>query len=340
MDHILSAQQFSPDILMEVFDRADYLGDKLNKSEPIESPQPHGRNGVATVFYEPSTRTRLSFEAAASYIHLPYISTENAKEFSSAVKGELIEDTVLTIGKYAGAIVMRHGEVGALQRAAAVSEVPLINAGDGGGEHPTQAILDAYTIWKEKGRLDNLNVVLGGDLKKGRTARSLAILLSKFDNNHITGLSLPQLSLGNDIKAHLAETNTGYYETTDMHEAIAGKDVIYWTRLQLERHKKEMSFIRRCLLKVRFKKQEVSLADNFILDDESLKNIDGNAIIMHPLPRNNEIARSVDKDPRAKYFDQVENGVHVRMALLDMLFRNELQLSRPALREEVLALST
>lgn len=304
--HILSARQFGPDQITELFDRTDFMADKLRNAEPITSPKLNGKNGVATLFYEPSTRTRLSFEFAAQYLHLPMAGTENAKEFSSAVKGESIEDSVMTVGKYAGLIVIRHKETGAVDRAAAVSEVPLINAGDGEGEHPTQALLDLYTIFKEKGRTDNLNVVIGGDLVKGRTARSLATLLSHYSGNHLTFVSLPELQMRDDIKQHLKQAGTAYEETDDMFGALQGADVVYWTRLQLERHGDSED-------------DKPSLEQNYVIGQAALQTIEDDAIIMHPLPRNNEIERSVDSDPRAKYFDQVENGLHLRMALLDML---------------------
>jgi aspartate carbamoyltransferase catalytic subunit len=313
--HILSAKQFDTDQLGDLFERTDFMADKMRNSEPIDCPRRLGRNAVATVFYEPSTRTRLSFEAAAQYLGLPILSTENAGEFSSAVKGESVEDTVHTIGRYAanGAIVMRHKEEGALEHAAAAGSeigVPIINAGDGEGEHPTQGQLDLYTIKKELGTTEGLNVVIGGDLVKGRTARSLAILLSLYKDNHVTFVSLPELRIGDDIKHHLAETGTSYEETEDMYTALKDADVVYWTRLQLERHDDEEKG-----------KEGICLERNYVIDQAAIQTMEDDAILLHPLPRNNEISRSVDHTRQAKYFNQVENGLYVRMALLDKLLR-------------------
>lgn len=303
VSHVLSARQYGDDELNGIFERAGFMRDKLLGGEEINSPRPYGKNAVATVFYEPSTRTRLSFEAAAEYLHLPILSTENAREFSSAIKGETIEDTVRVLGNYAGTIVMRHHETGAASKAAAVSQVPIINAGDGKGEHPTQSLLDMFTIKDEKGRLSLLNVVIGGDLANGRTARSLAQMLSLFKGNNITFVSTPDLRIGEDIKQHLIEQNTHFSETDNMLQALHDADVVYWTRLQKERL------------------DNSATTSDFALGQTALQAMRQDAIIMHPLPRVDEIAPSVDADPRAVYFRQAENGLYVRMALLDMLLR-------------------
>lgn len=306
MKHILSARQFDQAELEEVFERTDHIRNEqaINKRELA---QRHLGEVVATVFYEPSTRTRLSHEAAAARVGASYISTENAGEFSSAIKGETLEDTIRTIGSYADIIVMRHPEIGAADRAATVSEVPIINAGDGKGEHPTQALLDMYTIKKHKNRIHDLEVVIGGDLAHGRTVRSLAMMLSLYDANRITFVSTQELQIGNDIKKHLEVTGTEYYETDDIYKALHAADIVYWTRLQKERIKDPM------------------LGSSFVIDQAALQAMTkADAAIMHPLPRVDEIAQSVDSDPRAVYLpQQVKNGMFVRMGLIDDLLSNK-----------------
>jgi len=305
-EHVLSARQFSTDELGQIFEHTD---DMRRAVEAGRRQLATRRTGfvAATLFYEPSTRTRLSFESAAVRLGMGLISTENAKEFSSAIKGETIEDTVRVVGAYADTIVMRHHEDGTAEKAAAASKVPIINAGDGKNEHPTQALLDMYTIRREKGRLDNLHVVMGGDLKYGRTVRSLARLLSLYDNNHLSFVSVPELQMRDDITAHLDETDTSYTTTDDMFGVLHDADVVYWTRLQKERLGDD---------------KDGSVESSFVIDQAALQAMSGSATIMHPLPRVGEIDESVDADPRAKYFAQAENGLYVRMALLDMLLEN------------------
>ncbi len=300
IEHVLSARQANPDQLDRLFAHTDTMRDALaSRSTKRELAGRHAGLMVATLFYEPSTRTRLSFESAAQRLGAGVISTENAREFSSAAKGETIEDTIRTIDKYAELIVMRHHETGAAEKAAAVSRVPIINAGDGKGEHPTQALLDMRTIKEERGRLNDLRVVIGGDLAHGRTARSLALLLSMYENNHISFVSTPDLQIGYDIRDHLDEVGTSFNETDDMFGALREADVVYWTRLQKERL------------------HDPNLRSEFTLGQAALQVMKDDAIIMHPLPRVGEIEHSIDDDPRAVYFDQVEHGLHVRMALID-----------------------
>ncbi len=232
------------------------------------------------------------------------ISTENAGEYSSAIKGETLEDTIRTVNAYADAVVIRHKETGAADRAAAVSTVPIINAGDGKGEHPTQALLDLYTIQREKGRLDSLRIVIGGDLAHGRTARSLAQVVSLYRGNHITFVSVPELQIGDDIKLYLSRHGTTHHETDNLLAALKDADVVYWTRLQKERL------------------SNPALESSFVIDEKALKAMPKDTVIMHPLPRVKEIAAAVDTDPRAAYFRQVENGLYIRMALFDQLFGN------------------
>jgi aspartate carbamoyltransferase catalytic subunit len=307
--HILSVEQFDPTYLGELFGRADEL--KRQASDPVlrrELAERHIGRQMCSLFYEPSTRTRLSFEAAAAKMGVGVVSTENAREFSSAAKGETLEDTIRVLDAYDfGAIVLRHHETGAATRAAAVSKTPIINAGDGKGEHPTQALLDAYTIHREFGRLDNLRVVMGGDLAHGRTVRSLAQLLAKYDGNTIDFVSTPELQIDEDIKIMLRTSNTEFSETSSVADVLSTADVVYWTRTQTERHEGT----------------ESAGADNFALNAEVLKPLPDNAIIMHPLPRVTEIATEVDDDPRARYFEQAGNGLYIRMALLDQIFQDD-----------------
>lgn len=309
MKHVLSARQFNREQLSELFSKSDEMAKRLETANGRRSlAATHSGAIVATLFYEPSTRTRLSFESAAQRLGAGVISTENASEFSSAAKGEVLEDTIRTVDKYAELIVIRHPEVGTADRAAAVSRSPIINAGDGTGEHPTQALLDMYTIQTKKGRLRDLNIVIGGDLAHGRTARSLAQMASMYPNNTVTFVSTPELRVGEDIKNHLAQRGTDYRETDDLFTVIGTADVVYWTRLQKERL------------------TDPTLQAGFTIGQAALQVMSDQAIIMHPLPRVGEIEHSVDDDPRAVYFDQVEHGLHVRMALTDMLLTSAIEM--------------
>lgn len=302
--HVLSINQFDQEGLRALFKKADEFQDLDHdpSSRRELADRYHGRQ-LCSLFYEPSTRTRLSFEAAAVKLGMGVVSTENAREFSSAAKGETIEDTIQVInGYHFDAVVLRHHETGAAKQAASVSKMPIINAGDGKGEHPTQALLDLYTIYRKFGRLDNLNVVIGGDLANGRTARSLALALSKYDGNTITFVSIPQLQIGQDIKQALDTSGTTYSESADVNEAVKSADVVYWTRLQKERLEKG-----------------VTIADNFTITADTAALMPKTAIIMHPLPRVDEISVEVDSDPRAYYFEQAANGLYIRMALLDAI---------------------
>jgi aspartate carbamoyltransferase catalytic subunit len=303
--NILSVEQFDQKYLEKLFDLADSLAAKLNDpGETKKLAQKHSDKQLCTLFYEPSTRTRLSFETAALKLGMGVVSTENAGGFSSAAKGETLEDTINVINQYGvSAVVIRHPETGSAQKAAKASKVPIINAGDGKGEHPTQALLDAYTIKKEFGRLDNLHVVAGGDLKNGRTIRSLCRLLSLYPNNRITFVSLPELAMQDDIKKLLRKSGTVFSETDGTNEAFKTADVVYWTRLQKERLEGSDSF----------------KDGGFIIDLPKINILPEHAIVMHPLPRVDEIAPEVDSDPRARYFEQSGNGLYVRMALLDQI---------------------
>lgn len=311
MKHILSARQFGPEDHAEIFEKAAEMREMVEQKKRHALASRHAGKVVATMFYEPSTRTRLSFESAAGRMGAHVISTENAGEFSSAIKGETLEDTTKTIGRMADVMVLRHKETGAAERAASTNALPIINAGDGKGEHPTQTLLDLHTIEREKGRLSDLTVVIGGDLANGRTARSLALGLSAYKANDLRFVSTPDFQIGDDVKDHLRTSGTSFTETDDMFSALEGADVIYWTRLQRERLDAS-------------KKTPEDPIDHlspsaFTIGQAALQIMPEDAIILHPLPRVDEIEASVDTDPRAKYFDQVENGLYVRMALLDQI---------------------
>lgn len=302
MQHTLSTKQFLDTTLLDsIFATAHDLEKRLASGEIIESLR---GKVLATLFYEPSTRTRFSFETAMIRLGGQVITTENARDFSSAVKGETIEDTVRVVGNYADAIVLRHPENGTALKASLASPAPIINAGDGSGEHPTQALLDLYTIHKELGRIDGLTIGLVGDLLYGRTIHSLLNLLSVFQNITIYLISPASLQVPEEYKQLLQEKNIHFTECATIDEALPHLDVLYMTRIQKER----------------FASLELynDVKDSFMIDAQTLQQLPQTAIIMHPLPRVNEIALDVDTDPRAAYFRQAGNGLFVRMALLQM----------------------
>jgi aspartate carbamoyltransferase catalytic subunit len=274
----------------------------FEKATEIEAGRLSGRL-LATVFYEPSTRTRFSFEAAMYRLGGQVLSAENATRASSAAKGESLEDAIRVISGYADGIVLRHPEVGAAERAAQVATVPVISAGDGPGHHPTQALLDLYTIKKELGRLDHLRVGLAGDLRNGRTVRSLALLLSRFLGNELVLISPPALRMGEDVVNALDQAQQGLRETADLAGAIPNLDVLYQTRIQAERFESSDEYERH--------------RDVYVVTAEVMRQLPEHAILMHPLPRLGEIHPLVDADPRAAYFRQARNGLWVRMAVLD-----------------------
>jgi aspartate carbamoyltransferase catalytic subunit len=233
------------------------------------------------------------------------ISTENAREFSSAIKGESVEDTVRILSSYADAIAMRHHEEGALARAISVADVPIVNAGDGPGEHPTQALLDLYTIHHELGRIDDLHIAMVGDLKYGRTVRSLSLLMRQTNNCHITFVSPAAVAMRDDIKDALDAAGITWDEESELAAAMKSADVVYQTRIQKERFPSEADY--------------QAVKGTYIIDPAMMENLAPHAIVMHPLPRVNEISVDVDSDPRAAYFRQARNGVYIRMALLHQL---------------------
>ena len=261
----------------------------------------HGKK-LATLFFEPSTRTRLSFEAAMYELGGNVIGFSEASS-SSASKGESVADTAQVISCYADIIAMRHPKEGAPYVASINASVPVINAGDGGHNHPTQTLADLLTIQREKGRLNNMTVGFCGDLKFGRTVHSLIQALSRYTGIKIVLISPEELKVPSYIKENeLKKKNIPYVQTTDLEAAMPELDVLYMTRVQRERFFNEEDYLR--------------LRDSYILTPEKLNNAKKDLVIMHPLPRVNEISVAIDKDPRACYFKQVLNGKYMRMALI------------------------
>ena len=299
MRHIVAVEQFERAWIESLFAEADAMRVLPADAEPLRGKI------LGSIFYEPSTRTRLSFESAMMRLGGNVISTENAREFSSAIKGETVEDTIRMVSGYADAIAMRHHEEGAIAQAIAVAEVPILNAGDGPGEHPTQALLDLYTIHHELGRIDDLRIAMVGDLKYGRTVRSLSLLLRQTNNCHILFVAPPQVDMRDDIKDALDAAGVSWEEQPDLDAAMSTADVVYQTRIQKERFANEAEYL--------------EVKGTYIITPEQMKLLGDHAIVMHPLPRVDEISVEVDADPRAAYFRQAKNGVYVRMALLKQL---------------------
>ena len=297
LGHVISAEQFDRGLLDLLFLRATALAgvrdDRL------------AHRVMATLFYEPSTRTRLSFESAMLRLGGSVIGTEAAHTFSSAIKGETLEDTVRMVSTYADLIVLRHDEAGAAARAASVASVPVVNAGDGPGEHPTQALLDLYTIERELGRVEGVSVAFCGDLRFGRTARSLALLLALYPGVRLAFVAPAVIQVGGDILARLEARGVECRLAEQLTDVLDDVDVVYQTRVQKERFTDPVEF------------EQARTAIR--IDGAIMRQLPAKAIVMHPLPRVDEIAPEVDADPRAAYFRQAANGVAIRMALLEML---------------------
>ena len=307
--HVIFAQQFSREQLVQVFDLASILKKILGKGKMVDWL--YG-NIVLTLFYEPSTRTRLSHETAALRLGGRVMSSENAAEFSSAIKGETLEDSIRIVSAMADLVVMRHKETGSAKKAALVNCSPIINGGDGRGQHPTQALLDVFTINEHFGKVDRLKVAMVGDLKRGRTVRSLAYMLSKFEDVEMYFVAPDIAQMGDDIKEHLDENGINWYTHYDLAKVATEVDVIYMTRYQLERAETDEE---------RHVLEEVS--KQHIMNRTIAGLMPENSIIMHPLPRVEEIRWSVDQNTRAKYFIQAENGIYIREALLLMILNPE-----------------
>jgi aspartate carbamoyltransferase catalytic subunit len=297
LHHVIESQQFTVPLLMELFDRSRGMERVVARGGSLDF-----QNAImATLFYEPSTRTRFSFEAAMHRLGGRVLSTEQAGVFSSAVAAEAVEDSIRIIGSFCDVIVLRHPQVGAAERAAEVSPVPIVNAGEGGGgQHPTQALLDLYTIYRER-PLDGLSIAFIGELDRGRTARSLAYLLAKFDRVKISFVAPPELQMQSDILEYLDRHDVRYVLESDIDKVVGEVDVVYQTRIQPHRLADGASLGR------------------YAIDSSVLRRMKSDALILHPLPRTVELDKTVDGDPRALYFRQAYNGLYVRMALLTML---------------------
>ncbi|GAB4861330.1 Aspartate carbamoyltransferase 3, chloroplastic [Ancistrocladus abbreviatus] len=303
LDDVIEAQQFDREMLNALFEVAREME---NIEKNASGSQILKGYLMSTLFYEPSTRTRLSCESAMKRLGGEVLTTENAQEFSSAAKGETLEDTIRTVEGYSDIIVMRHFESGAAKRAAATSKIPIINAGDGPGQHPTQALIDVYTIAREIGQLDGISVGLVGDLAHGRTVRSLAYLLAKYNDVKIYFVSPEVVKMKDDIKDYLNSQNVKWEESADLIEVASICDVVYQTRTQQERFGERVDLYEEAKGK-------------YIVDRNVLNVMQKHAVVMHPLPRLDEITVDVDKDPRAAYFRQAKNGLYTRMALLKLL---------------------
>lgn len=303
MRHLISPLDFSVDELEHLLD----LASDIEKNPTKYSEACKGKK-LATLFYEPSTRTRLSFEAAMLNLGGSVLGFSEATS-SSASKGESVADTIRIISCYADIAAMRHPKEGAALVAANNSSIPVINAGDGGHQHPTQTLTDLLTIRSLKGRLDNITIGLCGDLKFGRTVHSLINALLRYDNVKFILISPPELKVPQYIIENIQAAGAEYEEVTKLEDVIGNLDILYMTRVQRERFFNEEDYIR--------------LKDRFILDKKKMKMAKEDMLVLHPLPRVNEISVEVDKDPRAVYFKQAQYGVYVRMALILTLLEVE-----------------
>ena len=302
MRHLIDILDFSPEELQKLMDTAnDIIADPAKYSEVCRGKK------LATLFFEPSTRTRLSFEAAMIELGGSVLGFSEAQS-SSAAKGESVADTAKVISCYADIIAMRHPKEGAPLVAAANASVPVINAGDGGHNHPTQTPADLLTIYREKGRLDHMTIGLCGDLKFGRTVHSLITAMSRYEGLQFVLISPEELKLPSYVKKEvLRAKGIPYAQTTDLEGAMPELDILYMTRVQRERFFNEEDYLR--------------LKDSYILTPDKLKNAKSDLSILHPLPRVNEISVAIDDDPRACYFKQVLYGKYMRMALILKLLK-------------------
>lgn len=296
MRHLMNPLDFSVEELDKLFDLA-------NRIEADPASYAHACEGkkLATCFYEPSTRTRLSFEAAMLNLGGQVLGFSDAAS-SSATKGESVSDTIRIVSCYADICAMRHPKEGAPMVAAEKSAIPVINAGDGGHQHPTQTLTDLLTIRSLKGRLDNLTIGLCGDLKFGRTVHSLINALTRYDNIRFIFISPDELRIPDYVTEMLREKNIPYEEVIRLEEKMPQLDILYMTRVQRERFFNEEDYIR--------------LKDFYVLNKKKMKLAPPDMLVLHPLPRVNEISVDVDDDPRAVYFKQAQYGVYVRMALI------------------------
>lgn len=296
MRHLISPLDFSVEELDDLLDLASDI-----EKNPDKYKEACKGKKIATLFYEPSTRTRLSFEAAMINLGGCVLGFSSA-DSSSASKGESVSDTIRIISCYADICAMRHPKEGAPLVAASKSSIPVINAGDGGHQHPTQTLTDLMTIRSLKGRLNNLTIGLCGDLKFGRTVHSLINALLRYENISFVLISPPELRVPEYIRENLTKAGAPFKEVTKLEDVMSDLDILYMTRVQKERFFNEEDYIR--------------MKDSYILDKRKMELAKDDMLVLHPLPRVNEISVEVDDDPRAVYFKQVQYGVYVRMALI------------------------
>ena len=297
MRHLIDPLDFSQQEITSLLDLADRIC-----ADPAAYQDVAAHKKLATLFYEPSTRTRLSFEAAMLNLggHVLGFPSETV---SSASKGESVADTIRVVSCYADIVAMRHPKEGAPLRASRYSRIPVINAGDGGHNHPTQTLTDLITIHKEKGHFDNLTIGFCGDLKFGRTVHSLVAAMSRYTGVRFVFVSPEELKLPRYVKEqYIKSKNIPYTQSTSLEEVMPELDILYMTRVQKERFFNEEDYLR--------------LKDMYILTPDKLANAKEDLRILHPLPRVNEISVAVDNDPRACYFKQAQNGRYIRMALI------------------------
>ncbi|MBA4312439.1 MAG: aspartate carbamoyltransferase [Chlorobiaceae bacterium] len=299
LGHVIESQQFTLPMLVELFEVADQMERIIARG----GTQDYQNKIMASLFYEHSTRTRFSFESAMYRLGGKVLSTERANTFSSVAAGETLEDTIRVVSSYADVIVLRHNEIGGAARAAAISTVPIVNAGDGkGGQHPTQALLDLYTIYKGVKTIEGVKVALVGNLTDGRTVRSLAYLLGKFERVKLYFVAPDSFQIKQDILDYLTKHNVWFARESNLKKILPEVDVVYSTRIEPE------------LLTQRGERLET--ISQYFIDDTLLKLLPSHALVMHPLPRLHEISPTVDSNSRAVYFKQTKNGVLIRMALL------------------------
>lgn len=296
MRHLIEPKNFTDKEIQDVLD----LAERIAMNPEMYSHVADGKK-LATLFYEPSTRTRLSFEAAMLSLGGKTLGFSSAEQ-SSATKGETVADTIRVVGCYADIIAMRHPKEGAPLLASMYAKVPVINAGDGGHNHPTQTMIDLMTIRSRKGKLDHLKIGFCGDLKFGRTVHSLTKALMRYEGNEFWFISPEELRIPEYLEKMLQRQNISYHKCDNLENVLPELDVLYMTRVQKERFFNEEDYVR--------------LKDRYILTEEKLSLAKKDMPVLHPLPRVNEIACEVDNDPRAAYFEQVQNGLYIRMALI------------------------
>ena len=293
---LVAINELSKEEVIKILDLAEEF-----EKNPIQNIM--NKNVVATLFFEPSTRTRLSFESAVNRLGGKVIGFSEAAN-TSVSKGESLKDTILTVANYSDLIIMRHPVEGSARYASEVSPVPIINAGDGANQHPTQTLLDLFSIRKTQGTLQNLNIFLVGDLKYGRTVHSLLMAMSRFGAT-FTFVAPKELQMPNEYKLYLDELGLKYTEQTDLNENLDQADIIYMTRVQKERFSDPLEYEK--------------VKNVYVLRNKMLENTKPNMRVLHPLPRVNEIHADVDENPKAYYFPQAMNGVYTRMAIMAII---------------------